>query len=535
MGGTEPGASAATAALVSSSAFLALAVVAWPIGAAATRGLLSGVAGGVPAIPDPWVLVRTLAWASAIGGIATAWAWPLAWAIRPGRWWLLGLVLAALLMPPYLAYAGWGMARAPGTMLGDWLARQGQGPRPWLPTAFGRALAVLGLSLWAAPLATLALLPRVLNIDQAVLDASRIDPMSPVRRALLVARMSGAGLLAAWGLVALVMLGSAIPLHVAQVETWAVVVWRAMDEAGADGRARAWGASGPVLVAGLVGARLVCRALTRRRTEELGAQRAARGRASGWLALIVIAAGVGAPLAIMALGLKRAGSLARFWSVNHEDVRSSLEIAGMTALGAGMVTVATWAGLSASSARARALAAASLWVWLVGALVPGVLVGAAVSRAWSWNGWMMDSPLVVVLAHLARFGAVAAVAGAWMARSEPRESRDLRRLDGAEGLVGWWRSAVVGRSAVIPAAGIAVGLLSLHEIEASIFVQPPGVGSLARTILSLLHFNRSEELSAAGVWVVGGGLLVAAVVVAGARRLAVIGPGGRNPADGRSV
>jgi len=525
----------AIAALASAGALASLLVVAYPIGAAILEGVRASD-GAVGPAPDPALLARTLAWAGAIGLLATLWACPLAWAIRPGRWWMLALVLAALLMPPYLAYAGWGMARAPGTMLGDWLARQGQGPRPWLPMAVGRGLAVLGLSLWAAPLAMLALLPRVLAIDQHVLDASRLDPMGSIRRRWLEARLSGAGLLAACGLVTLVMLGSAIPLHVAQVETWAVVVWRAMDESGAAGRARAWGAAGPVLAAGLLGAALLSRALMRRRDDTLPPLPVAGPGPSRWLACLIVAAAVGAPLAIMALGLRRAESLARFWTVSRDDVASSLAVAAMTALAAAAITLCAWAGLSARSRSVRAAAGASLAIWLIGALVPGVLVGAAIHRAWSWCPALADGPLILVLAHLARFGAAAAAAGAWMALAEPRECRDMRRLDGAEGLRGWWGAAVAGRAAVIPATGVAVGLLSLHEIEASIFVQPPGVGSLARTVLALLHFNRSEELSAAGVWIVGGGLLIAlAVAAAAARRLFVIDHSRRNPPGGQPV
>ena len=57
--------------------------------------------------------------------------------------------------------------------------------------------------------------------------------------------------------------------------------------------------------------------------------------------------------------------------------------------------------------------------------------------------------------------------------------------------------------------GVAMGLLSLYEIESSVIVQPPGVENLSRRLLSLLHFSRDEQLSAAAVWLVGMGLVPA--------------------------
>jgi ABC-type Fe3+ transport system permease subunit len=508
---------------------LALVVVAWPIVLSLAEGLAAGLREGAPFVPDVWLLIRTIGWAAAIGALATLLALPPAWALRAGRWWMLAVVLAALLMPPYLAYAGWGMVRAPGTLVGDWLARQGLAGRSWLPIGAGRVLAVLGLSLWAMPMATLALLSRVRGIDQAILDAARLDPITPIRRAWLTTRLCLPGLLAAWGLVSLIGLGSAIPLHLAQIETWALVVWRAMDESGAAGRSWAWAGAWPVLVLGLAGAVLIGRALSRPPVESAASLPAPGSRPAMMMAIGVLVLAVGAPLAIWGLSLRRAESLLRFWTLNRDDVLASAQVSALVGVSGMLVMLLSWAGHGAACGRTRSVAALTLVVWLIGALVPGVLAGSAVNRAWSWCGPVAEGSMILVLAHLARFGALAAAAGAWMARSEPRDLRDLRRLDDAEGLARWWRAAVRERIVVIPALGVATGLLSLHEIEASIFVQPPGVGSLARTILDLLHFNRSEELSAAGVWLVGGGLLIAlASAIVGARHFVNMRPGPRN-------
>src|SRR5262249_19125526 len=77
-----------------------------------------------PATPTPsqaWLLVSTLGWCGAIAALATALAWPAAWALRnPNRHSRTAgaLVLVPLLLPMYLAYAGWGLLRAPNSALG---------------------------------------------------------------------------------------------------------------------------------------------------------------------------------------------------------------------------------------------------------------------------------------------------------------------------------------------------------------------------------------------------------------------------------
>ena len=74
--------------------------------------------------------------------------------------------------------------------------------------------------------------------------------------------------------------------------------------------------------------------------------------------------------------------------------------------------------------------------------------------------------------------------------------------------------------------GVAAAALSLHEIEASVIVQPPGRESLAQTLLGFLHFSRMEDLSAAAINLVGLGL-VGAVLTAWALRTAMArGPRG---------
>ena len=57
-------------------------------------------------------------------------------------------------------------------------------------------------------------------------------------------------------------------------------------------------------------------------------------------------------------------------------------------------------------------------------------------------------------------------------------------------------------------AGAASAALSIHEIESAVVVSPPGMASLARSMLNLLHFQRYEHLSGLSLIVIAFGTLL---------------------------
>ena len=243
-----------TAALVLLVAATLAAVVlpvlnlAW---AAISRGT-SSLSGALP--PDPILsagqlelLAGSAAWAAGIAAAAVVFALPAAWALRK-RPYLATLLLVPLVQPNYLAYAGLNLLRAPHTLLGDWVERLAQAGMKDAPLVLGRVVAFAGLSLWVWPLAAITLGGFVRSIDDEVLESARLETRSPARRMLLVVGMLRRGLLAAWGAVFLVMLGSAVPLHLAQIETDAIRVWRLLDQTSAANRWTAWVGAWPTLV-----------------------------------------------------------------------------------------------------------------------------------------------------------------------------------------------------------------------------------------------------------------------------------------------
>lgn len=509
-------------------------VIGWPAAGVLISAARAGPGDGkaLPVSFGPALLIESLAWAGLIAALAVALGWPMAWAARRWGWRAGAVLMAPMLLPPYLSYAGWNLLRAPDTWVGAWLERAAAEGHRWAPIAAGRVLAVAGLALWAAPIAAMALAVVARRVDDEVLDQLALDagPRTLRHRARLLL----SGIVAAFLFVGLLMLGSAVPLHLAQVPTWSITLWKGLDLTPPGEHWRLWLRAWPLMWCAFGGVAVLGVVLRPAAAWSEPRPGPGRGGASA-LALAAPVLGVGVPLVLFAVNLRSAASLATFWRVSGEAVADGLIVAGgVAAVSMGLVVV-VWA---AAARRSRGWALGVVAILAVAALLPGVLVGSAVARAWDGVGAVRDSAALVVLAHLARFAAVAGLAGVWLRVTEPREAEDARMVDGVAGLWGrrgwwgWWAACWPGQRGVIVGAGLAAGVLSFFEIESAIVVQPAAMQNLSRQILGYLHFARTEEFSAAAVMLMTAGLAVAA----GAAWLAAGWPArGRRGAGGPPV
>ncbi|MFG0274441.1 MAG: hypothetical protein ACF8QF_05240 [Phycisphaerales bacterium] len=498
--------------------------LATAVGAALALPLVFGVVNGLGAPAETLRLVArdtvaslpTLARSVGVcvlaGALATALALPAAWWSRRLGAAGAALLFAPMLLPGYLVYTSWGLLRAPGTALGDWIAHA----PAWASRVVSWAQAIGGVALWSWPIAAVVMALGARAIEQERLDWLRMECPSRLMRVRHGARMLAPSMCAAVGLVGLVTLGSSVPLHVAQVETYAITLWRLLDETGGSGAV--WVAATPLLALAIVGGWI-----TGGRVSRMDLTRAARRESEGAGPPVVVAASLVwglstlAPIALLALSLRDAGSLGRFLQTAGDAILSS----ALMAIAAGVMALGLGALASVAAQRRGASLAARVWIAL--GLAPGVLIGASLLRAGDLPGlgWLAESRAGVSLAHLARFGLVAVCIACAVQAAEPRELRDLRRLEAGAGLGAWWRTRAVAHAPALAGAAMAVALLSLHEIEAAVVLLPPGTDNLPRFLLNLLHYNREEEL-VAGMLVVAGGGLAFALLVAG-----VLGLSGR--------
>jgi ABC-type spermidine/putrescine transport system permease subunit II len=276
----------------------------------------------------------------------------------------------------------------------------------------------------------------------------------------------------------------------------------------------------PLMVVAGVGAGVIVRWIGRERVgvaddgdaPERRVSGGIRGLAIGVWVMSVIAPGVLFAWHIRHWAPVEANSLVNFWRQNTGAVAFSSEIAGVVAGLVGVIAMAVYVLRSASGAGARRVAGVSLWMLLATGLVPGVLVGSATLAF--WNAPFVareagDSMWPTVLAHTARFGFLGPLAGWWLASLETSDERGARLMLGGESLRAWVVLCLRPRWGVVAGVALAAGALSLHEIESTVIVQPPGPTSLAQYVLDKLHYNRNEELCAASVNLFAVGIVLA--------------------------
>ncbi len=496
--------------------------IVWPIGLSVLRSAGDAADAGGDGVSSalaitPIVVARSLGAAVLIGVLASALGWPGARLLtrHKGALWA-PLILTPMLVPSYLAYAGWGLTRDPGTLVGDTLTRAAADGARWAPILAGKTLAVLGLAMWASPLASLVLASGIARRDPAAEDALRLEPATRAQRWRATLGLHRGAITGSAALVALVMLGSAVPMHLAQLDTLALVVWRELAGSARDEWWRSWVAATPLLIVALaagwgIGGMLVRRAMTDNaegpRDESAGRARA--GAVVGELLVWTLA--VGAPLALFAWALQDLGALARFWRLSGSGATTSLAVGTLTGAVCLAIGLALSAAISIGGRRARVIAGVGVRVMLVGALIPGVLVGAAIAEATggAGRGLGLDRGLAgPVMAGVARGSFVVGVVACWASWSEPAALRDARRQLGV-GWRAWALGALPMQAPALVGGAIAGAAMSVHEIEASVMVWPPGRDSLARQTLEYLHYARMDELSAAAIWISGAGLALA--------------------------
>lgn len=451
-------------------------------------------------------LLRTLGIAALIGALAATFALAPAWASRALRARWMALALCPVLLPSYAAASAWGLLRAPGSPIASWIAEDARVRGP--AAAFVQA--VLGLALWSWPLAGVALSAGARSLDAHALDAARLHG-GRAGAARIALRSMAPSFAAGAALVTIVMLGSAVPLHVAQIETSAIGVWRRLDETA--GARSAWVAALPLLVAALALGALASVALLRPLSTSAGARAnpaapARTGALTLTLAALVWGASTIIPLALYLGHLREARTIPAVAASLAPALGRSAAIAAIVGLGGMTLAAAFSCALSTRRRPGPALLAAGVWIVL--ALAPGVLLGAAIARAGSapWLRVLGDTGAGVTLAHLARFGAIGALAGVLLARMEPHELRDLRRME-PRPFTSWLRAAAPLQFGAILGAGLGVAALSLQEIEATVMLAAPGSQSLAQRMLAMLHYLRVEELNAAAALVLAISLTLA--------------------------
>ncbi len=508
--------------VITATVLLWCAAVAWPCAAALT------LAGGGE-IPQTFrgasVLGVTLLWSLVIALIALPLGWVTGRAIRDSRAgvWILAASVMAAALPTYAVFWTWWQAMGPGTLVGDWAAQGGRAE--WLRVC----LLGMGLASWVWPLTAWCVAAQDNQEEHAVGEQHQLDRAGPIHALGRAWRSDWPGLMLGSAVTAFVIAGSTIAFDLAQVSTFGFEL-RTLDvqatPAGAVMRA-AW----PAIALAALGAILMATWPMRRPTDMPATRRPGRW----WGAALVVAVSLVLPAVVLTWALVNQGAMATYATVALRGAVGTL----LTAGGAGAVCAAVAVGHLVMAARGKAPdLGARVWRtiervllggWLLAALVPGTVYALALTLAFnvSWTAKVIyDTPAIVVLAEVGRYGAVAAIIGRVCAAREPRERQLLRLSEG-----GAWNGML---SAMAPhaagaalAAGLSVAALGAGEVVVTARIEPPGWDWAAGSLLNAIHYQQPDAVL--GTLLALGVLAAAAALVLalGLRRIGAMG--GRLP------
>jgi len=464
--------------------------VAWP--AAALMGL--GLGGGaLPAGFDGTrTLMTTLGWSASIAACAAAVGWPVGRAIRGARGapWLMGLSLVSAALPAYAVFWSWWQAAGPGSWLGDWCARTGHA------VALREGLLAVGLVSWSWPVTAWIVAGAGTRALESEAELGAVDGERAADRLARAWRADRAALAFAAVVTAFVVAGSTVAFDLAQVATFGFEL-RTLDRLGTPAGATVRAAA-PAIALAIAGAVSLAAWPVRARPEQAHAARTARAP----LAWVVVACTLAAPAAVLASGIASRAALDRFASTAMRGTLGTFGTAAAAGAVMAAVAVAHLALASRGTGRDRAARIARraervmLAGWTAWAAMPATIGALGLIAAWNRDPvarWAYDTPVIVALSHLGRFGAVAAWIGRLPALREPAERRDLRQVDGAG--IGECVAALAPEArGVALASFLACTALAAGEVVASARVEPPGWAWSAASLLNAIHYQQPSTV-----------------------------------------
>lgn len=244
--------------------------------------------------------------------------------------------------------------------------------------------------------------------------------------------------------------------------------------------------------------------------------RAGRGRGRGVLWAFLIVTAVVPLVALMLTGLTRAVGLDPWpahWTLDNfaEALRGGTGAATVrtVVLAATAATLATTLGLLAALIRRRRGASIGLAATASFA-VPGSVLAVAVLLA--YGPWLRDTVVIILIAYLAKFWALAHRTVAGSAAIVDRDVVRAARVSGATGASALRRIVMPMLRPALVAAWLLVFLFGLHELTMSSLLYGPGTATLAVVTLEVQQLGDITVTAALAVLLTVPGLVAAALI-----------------------
>ncbi len=212
--------------------------------------------------------------------------------------------------------------------------------------------------------------------------------------------------------------------------------------------------------------------------------------------LLVLLVCVLMPLMTLALEV---GSLKRMASALGDSGKAVMNSIGLSSVGATLsVALAMLPGYARARMRLRWGGLADM-LFITLFAVPGTVVGIGLIGLWNKPGvvgTIYTSPVIILVAYLARFAPVAALILAASVRQVPVSFEEAAAVAGA----GWWRSftriVLPNLKTGLAAAWAVAFVLAFGELGATILIAPPGESTLPVRVYTLIANTPAGNVAA---------------------------------------
>jgi ABC-type Fe3+ transport system permease subunit len=487
-------------------------VLAAPLASLTVGAAMAPSTGGGAALLSAGLWVKSIALAAGLSAGAVVLGWVpgrLLGSEGRGTAWLLGAMLACLLLPRYVLYYAWKLPTSPTTALGKRIASDAQ-----LSTAIDAVASSAVLAGWYWPLAALILAAGWRSMDQNVYDAARLEAR-PWRRWVGVTLPMLAGpIVAAFSACLLLILSEFGTFHLAGVRTFGTELAVLFAQTGST--SAVLGEAGPVLVP--LSAGLAWLAGRQMPAWSLSPPSSAPPRpAGGWrwgLLCMLLAGGVVLPTGLLVAHARETAAFARFVRLHGDKLLTSTGIA-LVAGGLSLLVAGGGLAWGRIGRAGRWIGGAMQASAVLAMLLPGSLLAVAIlhlATAFRWSAAWVDHWSIVSVALAARFTGLAVILLRVMLDARDTGLAELAATDGATGGQTWWWVHVPRLWPLPTSALLLVTLLSITELPASLLLLPPGVPHFAQHLLNQMHYARDQQVIASCLVLLAGCLAAGAAV-----------------------
>lgn len=220
-----------------------------------------------------------------------------------------------------------------------------------------------------------------------------------------------------------------------------------------------------------------------------------RGLTLSGLTLMLIVL-VALPLVVLAIEAGRIERVIAAVKTSGQAITNSLVLAMIGATS--IVAIAVLLGYGRGRARTRFGGFADLALIVIFA-VPSTVVGIGLIGLWNRPGLLGEiyaSPVIIVLAYIARFVPVAALILAASVRQVPASFEEAAEIAGASWLRTFARIVLPQIRTGVAAAGVVVFIFAFSELGATVLVSPPGESTLPVRVYTLIANTPSSEVAA---------------------------------------